>query len=316
MDRIDAMTAFVTVADAGGFSAAARKLGYSPASITRAIAFLERRIGTALLRRTTRLVKLTESGERYLVSCRRILSDVAEAEALDAERRARPHGLLTVTAPLVFGRVHVRAIVDAYLAAHGDVRARLLLLDRVVSLVDEGIDVAIRIGHMPDSALIATTVGEVARIVCASPAYLARRATPREPSDLSAHDCISFSQVTPHDTWTFKGAAERRQVKVKPRLVVNTAGAAIDSALDGHGITRVLSYQIEHELGEGRLVRLLAAWEPPPIPVYVVYPAVSAASAKVRAFVDAAAPRLRAALAALASNATKPRAVKRARRGR
>lgn len=298
MDRIDAMTAFVTVADAGGFSAAARKLGRSPASVTRAVAFLEDRVGATLLRRTTRVVKLTEVGERYLAACRRILTELAEAEELDASERATPRGMLTVTAPAEFGRIHVRPVVDSFLEANVDVQARLLLLDRVVNLIDEGVDVAVRIAHMPDSSLVATRVGKIGRVLCASPAYLSRKKRPKKPADLTHHDCISFTQVTPSDQWTFKSAdGERaRQVKVRPRLSVNSAGAAIGSALDGHGITRVLSYQIDRELREGRLVRLLGTYEHDALPVHVVYPAAVGTSAKVRAFVDMLVPMLRASL--------------------
>lgn len=300
MDRVDAMIAFVSTADAGGLSAAARKLGRSPASITRAVAFLEERVGAALLRRTTRVVKLTEAGERYLAACRRILSDLAAAEQVDSGERAAPRGMLTVTAPAAFGRLHVRPIVDAFLEANAEVRARLLLLDRVVNLVDEGVDVAVRIAHMPDSSLIAAKVGEIGRVVCASPAYLARKKKPKHPADLAFHDCVSFSQVTPSDLWTFKSPeGERpRQVKVHPRLIVNNVDAAIDSALDGRCITRVLSYQVERELRDARLVRLLGSYEPDPLPVHIVYPAASVANAKVRAFVDIAIPKLRAALSA------------------
>ncbi len=298
VDRIDAMIAFVATADAGGFSAAARRLGRSPASITRAVAFLEERTGSQLFRRTTRVTKLTDSGDRYLTACRRILADLADADQLAAGERAVPRGVLTVTAPATFGRMHVRPLADAFLDAHEDVHVRLLLLDRLVNLIDEGVDVAVRIAHMPDSSLVAAKVGEVRRVVCASRAYVARRRRPKEPSDLATHDCISFSQLTPSDVWTFaaKPGGNATHVKTKPRLIVNSADAAIGSALDGRGVTCVLSYQIESELRDGRLVRLLAAFEPRPLPVHVVYPAASASSAKVRAFIDIAVPRLRAAL--------------------
>jgi len=294
------MIAFVTAAEAGGFSAAARRLSRSPASITRAVAFLEARTGAQLLRRTTRVTKLTEAGERYLAACRRILGELAEADQLEAGERAVPRGAIAVTAPVSFGRIHVRPLVDAFLEAHGEVQARLLLLDRLVNLVDEGIDVAIRIAHMPDSSLLALRVGEVRRTVCASRDYVARRPEPKQPSDLSTHECISFSQVTPSDRWSFAGPGGKpTHVKVHPRMTVNSADAAIGSALDGRGVTCVLSYQIESELRDGRLVRLLQSFEPEPLPIHVVYPAASAASAKVRAFVDLAVPRLKAALAPL-----------------
>jgi DNA-binding transcriptional LysR family regulator len=292
------MIAFVTTAEAGGFSAAARRLSRSPASITRAVAFLEARTGTQLLRRTTRVTKLTEAGERYLAACRRILEELAAADQLEAGERAVPRGVIAVTAPVAFGRIHVRPLVDAFLEAHDEVQARLLLLDRLVNLIDEGIDVRIRIAHMPDSSLLALRVGEVRRTVCASRDYVRRRPEPKKPSDLSKHECIAFSQVTPSDRWTFAGLGGKpTHVKVHPRTTVNSADGAIGSALDGRGVTCVLSYQIESELRDGRLVRLLASFEPEPLPIHVVYPAASAASAKVRAFVDLAVPRLKAALA-------------------
>jgi DNA-binding transcriptional LysR family regulator len=301
MDRIEAMTVFVAVADAGGFAAAARRLGKSPASITRAVAFLEDRMKALLLRRTTRVVKLTEAGERYLVSCRRILAELDAAEHIDAKERAIPRGLLTITAPVTFGRLHVRPLVETFLETHLEVQARLLLLDRLVRLVDEGVDVAIRIAHMPDSALMAIKVGEVQRVVCASPTYLAIHSPPKKPTDLASHTCISFSDVTPNDTWTFAARAGRRpkQVKVHPRFTVNGSDAAIASAREGRGITRVISYQVEHELRVGKLVRLLAKFEPEPLPVHVVYPAASGSNAKVRAFIDLIVPRLKRSLAEL-----------------
>jgi DNA-binding transcriptional LysR family regulator len=303
VDRFEAMVAFVATVDRGGFAAAARHLGRSAASITRAIAFLELRTGSQLLRRTTRAMKLTEAGHRYLAACRRIVADLAAAEQMAGEELA-PRGVLTVTAPSMFGRLHVRPLVDAFLDAHRDVQVRLLLLDRIVNLVDEGVDVAIRLAHLPDSSLVAVKTGQVERIACASPSYLARRRAPRVPSDLAAHDCIAFSQVIATDTWTFgagAGKGRARQVKVRPRLVVTSSEAAIASALEGHGVTRVLSYQIERELRDGRLVRLLAAYEPDPIPVHVVHPAADVPAAKVRAFVDIAVPKLRAVLERIAA---------------
>lgn len=296
MDRLDAMTAFVMTVENGGLSAAARKLGRSPASITRAVAFLEDSLGVRLLRRTTRSVKITEAGDRYLVVCRQVLADLGEAERVARGALATPHGTLAVTAPVAFGGHFVRRVVDAYLERHADVRVRLSLLDRVVSLVDEGIDLAIRIAHMPDSALIATKLGEVRRLVCASPKYLSRHGRPRSPRDLGSHGCISFSALTPTDNWTFgagRGGGRSIHVKVRPRLIVNSAEAAIGSAIDGCGITCVLSYQVALALREGRLVRLLEPHESAPVPVHLVYPAGSITAAKVRAFVDLGVPRLR-----------------------
>jgi DNA-binding transcriptional LysR family regulator len=299
MDRLDAMHVFVTTVEAGGLSAAARKLGRSAPAVTRTVAALEQHLGVALLRRTTRGVSLTEGGERYLAACRRVLADIAEAEQLAAGAKSAARGGLAVTAPAAFGALHMRPLLDTYLAAHPEVTARLHLLDRVVNLVDEGIDVAVRIAFLPDSSLLSTRVGEVRRVVCASPDYCARRGRPKAPRDLAAHTCISFSGTTPTDTWTFAAGREGRprHVKVRPVLTVNSAVAAIGSAVDGHGVTSVLSYQVAGELAEGRLVRLLPEHEPEPLPVHVVYPPASVATARVRAFIDLAVPRLRAILA-------------------
>jgi DNA-binding transcriptional LysR family regulator len=299
MDRLDALRAFVLSVDQGSLSAAARALGRSPASITRAVASIEERLGTALLRRTTRSLKLTEAGERYIVVARRVLADLDEAEKSAGAGTSEPQGLLTVTAPLVFGSLHVRPILDAYLAAHAGVRARLLLLDRVVNLVDEGVDVAVRIAHLPDSALIATALGSVRRLVVASPEYIARHGRPKAPADLADHRCIASASITPSDSWSFGARAEgerAKQVRVHPVLSVNVADAAIRAAVSGVGITCALSYQVTEHLASGALVRLLAAFEPPPLPVHLVYPTTTARTAKVRAFVDLATPRLRALL--------------------
>jgi DNA-binding transcriptional LysR family regulator len=270
--------------------------------VTRAIALLEQRTGARLLQRTTRSVKLTEAGERYLVACRRIVAELHEAEAAAGER-STPRGLLTITAPVTFGRIHVRPIVDAFLASWPDVEVRFHLFDRMVNLVDEGIDLAIRIGHLADTGQVAIKVGEVTRVACASPRYLARRKAPREPSELASHDCVMFSEVTTSESWTFASpdAGRAKHVKVRPRLTVNGADAAIASAVEGGGVTCVLSYQVESELRDGRLVRVLAAFEPDPIPVHVLYPSTTFLPAKTRAFVDVAVPALKTALARVAS---------------
>jgi DNA-binding transcriptional LysR family regulator len=289
----------VLAVDRGSLSAAGQALRRSPASITRAIDSLEARVGTSLLRRTTRSLKLTEAGERYLLVARRVLSELDEAEQTTNATLAEPQGLLTVTAPIAFGALHVRPIVDDFLVRHQSVRARFVLLDRAVNLVEEGVDVAVRIGHLPDSALFATPVGTVRRVVVASPAYLARHGRPKAPSDLAAHRCIASTAITPHDSWSFAGRASTRarRVKVQPVLSVNVVDAAIRSALSGIGITCALSYQVAEQLANGSLVRLLPSFEPAPLPVHILHPEASARSAKVRAFVDFSAPRLRKALA-------------------
>jgi DNA-binding transcriptional LysR family regulator len=245
--------------------------------------------------RTTRALKLTEAGERFLPTARRVLDELDAAEAATTAREQQPHGVLAITAPVTFGSLHVRPLVEAYLAAHAEVRVRLLLLDRVVNLVDEGVDVAVRIAHLPDSALIAAQVGSVRRLLVASPAYLARHGRPKKPADLAAHRCISSIGLTPSETWTFR-RGRAVHVRVSPVLAVNHAESAIRAAVAGTGITTALSYQVADQLERGSLVRLLPSYEPPPVPVQLVFPASSARAAKVRAFLELATPRLRDAL--------------------
>jgi DNA-binding transcriptional LysR family regulator len=299
MDRLDALEAFVVTVDRGSLSSAARALRRSAASVTRAVASLEDHLGVELLRRTTRSLKLTEAGERYLTVARRVLADLADAERAAASGIDAPHGVLTVTAPAMFGSLHVRPVVDAYLSAYPDVRVRLLFLDRVVNLVDEGVDVAIRIAHLPDSALVGKPVGAVRRVACASPDYLARHGRPRTPSELANHRCISFSGLTPSDVWTFGAGGNGGRpilVTVQPILTVNTAEAALGSASAGQGVTCALVYQAAPWIESKALVPILEKFEPALVPVHLVYPAGSATTAKVRAFLELATPRLRSAL--------------------
>lgn len=299
MDRLDALRALVIAVDRGSLSAAGQALGRSPASITRAVDALEARVGTPLLRRTTRSLRPTEAGERYLVVARRVLADLDEAEHSTKAAAAAPQGLLSITAPVALGSLLVRPIVDDFLGRFPAVRARLWLLDRVVSVVEEGVDVAVRIAPLADSALVATAVGSVRRVVVASPAYLRRHGRPRTPAELAAHRCIAATGVTPHDVWTFAGGEGGRalRVKIAPVLSVNLVDSAIRSALDGIGVTCALSYQVAEPLARGALVRLLSAFEPTPVPVHVVRAASSARTAKVRAFVELSTTRLREALA-------------------
>jgi DNA-binding transcriptional LysR family regulator len=298
MDRLSAMRALVMTVDAGGFSAAARALGCSTATVSRAIDGLERQLQVILLRRTTRSVRLTAPGAQYLEVCRRVLAELAVAERAVQGELDVARGVLTVTAPLAFGALHVRPVVSAYLRAQPEVQVRLLLMDRLAHLIDEGIDAAVRIAAMPDSALVATRIGQVQRVLVASPRYLARHGTPRTPADLAAHRCIAFSPVTPTESWSFAGKRGARavRVKVRPALTVNTAETAVAAARDGDGLVLVLSYQAGPELAAGRLVRLLAGHEPPPLPVHLVTTAAARTTARVRAFVDLAVPKLRAAL--------------------
>ena len=295
------MTAFVAAIDEGSLAAAARRVGYSPAAITRAITSLEDRTGTQLLHRTTRALRLTQFGESYLAMCRQVLADIKHAERGAAAEQHTPRGLLTLTAPVLFGRLRIRPVLDQFLNANPAVQARLVLLDRVVSLIEEGIDVAARLAHLADSNLVATHLGEVRRVLCASPAYLERNGIPGTPRDLSVHTCIMSNEAT-SGSWSFAdNAGSRRRglqsVSIHPRLIVNAAAAAIDSALEGHGITRVMSYQVVEDVAAGRLTLLLVPYEPPPIPVHFVLQSSRSMTAKLRAFIDFAAPLLRADLA-------------------
>jgi DNA-binding transcriptional LysR family regulator len=295
MDRFDSMRAFVAVADLGSFAEAARRLRLSPAAVTRAVALLEDRLGLSLLTRTTRSVKLTESGAVYLEACHRLLDDFDAAERLVRGEQAAPRGTLTVAAPLMFGRLHVLPLVATLLRAHADLRIRLLLSDRTVHLVEDGIDVAVRIGDLPDSALTAFKVGHVRRVVVASPAYLAR-GTPATPADLAAHDLIAFEGIGATNEWRFAGGVA---IRVAPRLAMNSADAAIAAAEAGLGITRTLSYQVAASVTEGRLRLLLEDFSPPALPIHVVHPALRLGSANVAAFVAQARGHFRA-LAAIA----------------
>lgn len=289
VDRLDAMRAFVAAVDHGSLAAGARHLGHSAAAVTRAIAQLEARLGMVLLHRSTRALHLTPFGESYLATCRGILSSLDQAERGAAAEQETPIGLLTVTAPLMFGQLHVRPVLDSFLSANPAVRARLLLLDRVVRIVGEGIDVAVRIAHLPDFQLVAKRLGEVRRVLCASPSYLARRGTPGEPRDMADHDCIMEHDGAEIEAWRFASGT----VAVRPRLLVNSASAAVASAAAGHGITRVMSYQAAASVAAGELVVLLPEHEPPPIPVHLVLPSERPETPKVRAFLGFAAPELR-----------------------
>lgn len=306
MDRLDAMRVLAAVADEGGFAAAARRLSLSPPVVTRAVAALEERLGTRLLHRTTRIVRLTEAGARFLVDCRRILGEVEEAEASVTGSGGDVRGHLSVTAPVLFGRRFVSPIVLDFLDRHPRVGVRLMLLDRLVDLIDEGFDVAVRIAHLPDSSLSAVRVGSVRRVVCASPGYLATRGVPRTPVDLAQHEAVTFSSASAADNWPFAAASRTETVRVPTRFVVNTADVAVAAAVDGRGLTRVLSYQVAAELRDGRLKIVLAEFEPPPLPIHVVHREGRRTTAKLRAFLDMAVARLRADTSLQAATAQAP----------
>jgi DNA-binding transcriptional LysR family regulator len=286
MDRIDAMQAFVAVADLRGFAPAARKLRLSPPAVTRLIAALEERLGARLLQRTTRSVALTDAGARYLERARRILADVEEAELAAEGERIRPSGKLVVSAPVGFGRLHVGPMMSAYLKRYGDVSAELRLEDRMVSLVEDGIDLAVRIGHLADSSLVARQVGEMRRIMVASPAYLKRHGEPKTPAEIAAHQTIQFGASSASGEWRFIEDGREFRVDIVPRLSTNSADAAVQYAEAGGGLTRVLAYQAADAVRRGRLKVVLQAFEPPPLPIHIVYPTSRLLSAKVRAFID------------------------------
>ncbi|AWM89451.1 LysR family transcriptional regulator [Pseudomonas sp. 31-12] len=293
MDRFQEMQVFVAVAQDQGFSAAARRLGMSAASVTRAVAALEKRIGTQLLTRTTRSVHLSEAGQRFLEDCRRILAEVQEAEDSAAGSHAQPRGQLTITAPVLFGELFVTPLTVGYLNQFPEVTINALLVDRVVSMVEEGIDVAVRIGELPDSNQHAIHVGEVRRVICASPEFLAKRGKPLHPNDLNGAPIIATSSIGQLRNWPFLEAGEPLSARPEPRLVVTANQAAITAASLGLGLTRVLSYQVASKIAAGELEIVLADFELPPLPIHVVYQGGRKAPVRVRSFVDFAVKVLR-----------------------
>ena len=285
MDRLDRLRAFAAVADKASFAEAARGLGISATATSRAVASLEDELGVALLRRTTRSVALTPEGADYLERCRRALEELDDAARSIRGVEAEPRGLIVVTAPVVFGRLHILPIVTRLLATHPHLSVRLSLTDRLVRIVDEGVDVALRIGELADSALHAARVGEVRRTLVASPEYLERRGTPKETSDLLPHDLIAFEAFALNSEWRF-GTEERTVLRFAPRLVTDNVEAAIDAAIAGAGIARALSYQTAAHVAAGRLAYVLPDLEPTPWPVNLVYQANRLRSPNVRAFLD------------------------------
>jgi DNA-binding transcriptional LysR family regulator len=306
MDRIDAMKVFVAALDEGSLAGAGRKLGRSPAAVSRAVAFLEGHVGVPLLHRTTRSNKLSEVGERYAAACRRVLSELTEADVQASSERASPRGILVVTAPIASGEEVLRPILDDFLDAFPTVSARLSLVNRPVNLIDEGIDLALRMEHLPDSSMIAVKVGEVRRVIVASPSYLAKHPHIDEPGDLAQHQIIAMSHFG-MGSWSFppaNGSSIPRTVQFTPRTVVDSVRAAIASAVEGRGVTRVFSSQVAQHVREGRLQIVLASEETAPVPVNIVLPDGRLSVPKVRAFVDFAVPRLRTRFGQLAIDAT------------
>lgn len=293
LERFEQMRVFVKVAETGSFSEAARQLNKSPPAVTRAVAALEADIGARLLTRTTRFTKLTEAGVRYHGDCRRILDDVAESEAVAGGFHGLPKGNLKVTTPIIFGRMYLVPILIEYLTAHPGVTASSLSLDRSVNLVEEGIDVAIRIGHLSDSSMTAIRVGSIRRVVCCAPSYLEKHGIPQKPADLAAHSIITSTSSFASLDWVF-GPGHVTSVQVAPRLNFNTYDAMIQATLQGWGLARPLSYHIADHLDSGALTTVLTEFEDAPLPVHVIHPEGRRASAKVRAFIDLAVARLRA----------------------
>jgi DNA-binding transcriptional LysR family regulator len=303
MDRFESMSAFIAVVEAGGFSAASRQLRMPLASVSRKVSELEDRLGVRLLTRSTRKVTMTESGQQFFQACRRILDELGEAERSASGEYRAPRGELVMTAPLVFGRLHIVPIVMEFLKAYRDVDIQLRLADRNINLVDEHVDIALRIGELPDSSHVATRVGSIGRVACASPAYLAERGTPQHPDDLEAHDCVTFAGLVSTRDWTFKMGRSVAPVPVHARFTVTTAEAAVDAALAGAGVARMLFYQAAQAIAEGRLVVVLADYEPDPFPVSLIYPAGRLIPLKLRAFLDFAVPRLKARMQSIAKAA-------------
>ena len=293
------MSTLLAAVDAGSLSAASRKLGVPLATVSRRVSDLEALLRTKLLVRTSRRLELTDAGRSYVVACRDILAAVDQAERTAAGEYAAPRGEIVVTAPIVFGRLHMLPVIVEFLNAYPDIDVRLVLTDRITNFIEDHVDIALRIGSLPDSSLIATRLGSVRRVVCASPAYLAaHRPAPSRPSDLAGHSCITFEGLMSPAEWRFLNGKAELSVAIRSRLVVNTAEAAIDAATTGLGITRVLSYQIADALRARALKIILAEFEPDPSPVNLVYAGQGLLPIKTRAFVDFSTERLRRKLEA------------------
>ena len=297
MDRFESMSILIAVVESGSLSAAGRRLGMPLATVSRKVGELETHLKTRLLHRTTRQLSLTEAGTAYVAACRRILEEIGEAERAATGEYVTPKGDLVVTAPVVFGRLHVLPVVAEFLAQYPEINVRLMLADRVAHMMEEHVDVAVRIGELPDSTLVAVGVGKIRRVVCASPTYLAEHGAPRKPGDLSGHQCITFQVLASSPCWVFGGDKSTLSVPVIPRLEVNTAEAAISAAILGVGLTRVLSYQAADAIRDGALRVVLDAFEPAPSPINLVHTGQGPLPLKLRAFLDFVTPRLRTRIA-------------------
>ncbi|WP_322880430.1 LysR family transcriptional regulator [Pandoraea sputorum] len=297
MNRLESMSILIAVVDAGSLSAAARGLGMPLATVSRKVGELEAHLKTRLLHRTTRQLSLTEAGSAYVAACRRILEEIGEAERTATGEYATPKGELVLTAPVVFARLHVLPVVAEFLAQYPEIDVSLLLTDRVVHLMDEQADVALRIGHLPDSSMVASRIGTVRRVVCASPNFLATHGEPKKPQDLAGQACITFEVLASRRAWEFGEGRTGQSVPIRSRLAVNTAEAAISAAVLGVGFVRVLSYQVAQAVRDDALRVVLDDYEAAPLPVNLVHKGQTPLPLKLRAFLDFAAPRLRARIA-------------------
>jgi DNA-binding transcriptional LysR family regulator len=294
MDKLRLMAAFVAVAEEEGFAAGGRRLGMSAPATTRAVATLEESLGAKLLKRTTRAVRLTDAGQGFLGNARRILADVAEAEASVGGLQGQLRGPIVVTAPVLFGKMFVLPAVLDFLQQHSGVKISVLLLDRIVNLLEEDVDVGVRIGSLADSSMKAIRVGEVSQVVCASPAYLKKHGRPRSPDQLCEHQLVAATGVTSATEWHFDSNGRRVICPIRPRLVLTSNDAALDAAVSSFGITRLLSYQVNALVKQGRLGTLLDDWAPPPVPVHIVHREGRYPPARTRLFIDHLAAKLRA----------------------
>ena len=299
MDRFDAIRTLLAAVDGGSLSAASRKLRMPLPTVSRKVSDLERHLGTQLVVRTSRKLLLTDAGRAFVGSSRVVLDMRDEAERAAAGEYRAPRGDLLVTAPILFGKLHVAPIAIEFLAAYPEVNLKLVLADHVIDLADNHVDAAVRIGKLPDSALLATHLGDIHWVTCASAGYLTRRGTPAMPTDLPGHDCIAFEALEPVRDWRFTDGARSQTIIISPRFSVSTAESVIDAAIAGVGICRVISYQADSALRSGTLIRVLADHSPEPVPIHLIHTRQALIPLKLRAFLDFAQPRLKARIAAV-----------------
>ena len=293
MDRLHAMETFVQIVDKGSLTAAADALDTSLPSVVRVLASLERHLQVRLLNRTTRRMHLTDEGAQFLERSRAILSQVQEAEAALSSRRGEPQGKLAITAPVVFGRRYITPIVNAFVRRYPKVNIDLLLVDRFTNLVEEGLDVAVRVGELPDSSLVAVPVGQARRVICASPDYLRRQGKPRVPQDVAAHRCVRFTGTAPRDEWDFRMGRREVAIPITSVISCNQIDSALQACLDGLGLGMFFSYQVASHRKAGELKYVLEKFEAEPRPIQVIFPHSKLLSAKVRTFVDECVAQLR-----------------------